>query len=153
MFCRHCGEKIDDDSKFCIHCGKPSQIVAEDSYEDDAIKTSSEKKPYDRWSWGAFGLGWIYFCGMKYKYWGWLFILGIITNGLLKDENAGVASIGGVVWLIAIIVFGIKGRRIAWKSKEWKSEKEFISAQRVWDIWGIIIFIVLNVIWFFIPTS
>ena len=148
MYCRHCGGEVDGDSNFCIHCGRSLQLNS--THENG---NGGSKKPYERWSWGAFGLGWIYFCGMKYKYWGWLFALGIIVNGLLKSNDTAVGSTGLVIWLIMIIVLGVKGRRIAWESRGWKSKQEFVANQKAWDIWGIIIFVVLNGVWFLVPTS
>ncbi len=34
MFCTHCGARIDDDAKFCIHCGEPTGAP-----EDDGLPT------------------------------------------------------------------------------------------------------------------
>jgi len=148
MYCRHCGKEIDDNSEFCTYCGERSHLTTDNEYKNSHREIKNKKKPHERWSWGAFGLGWIYFCGMKYKFWGWLLILGFIVNGSLKSDDLAVGSIGFIVCLIMIIIFGIKGRSIAWESREWKSEKEFIATQRMWDTWGIIFFVIINGIWF-----
>jgi hypothetical protein len=150
MYCRHCGKEIDNDSKFCIHCGESSHL---NHGADSSGEGETTKRPHERWSWGAFGLGWIYFCGMKYPFWGWLFVLGMVMNGLLKSDDTAFGTIGLIVWFIMIIIFGIKGRQIAWESRKWESKKEFIANQKAWDIWGIIIFVIANGIWFFIPLD
>ena len=31
MYCRHCGNKIDEDSKFCSACGAPVEVQRSDS--------------------------------------------------------------------------------------------------------------------------
>jgi hypothetical protein len=153
MYCKHCGGEVSGDSKFCSHCGKSSDILPSGADSTSFGEDKKTKKPFQRWSWGAFGLGWIYFCGMRYKYWGWLLVLGIFVNGISKIDEAGVAIIGLIVWLIMLIIFGIKGRSMAWESRKWKDEKEFIDTQRKWDIWGIIIFVVFQSILYIVPME
>lgn len=150
MYCRHCGKEIDNDSKFCVYCGESSHLDSDNSKD---VGRRQSKQPHERWSWGAFGLGWIYFCGMNYKFWGWLLVLGFIMNGLLKSDDTVVGAIGLICWLAMVVIFGIKGRRIAWESRKWESKKDFMANQKVWDIWGIIIFVIINGIWFFIPLD
>lgn len=153
MYCRDCGKKLESDSKFCTECGKDSHIVENDVESKPFGGHKKKKEPHQRWSWGAFGLGWIYFAGMRYRYYGWLIVLGIAVNGLLKSDDTFVGSVGLVACLTMIIIYGIKGRRIAWESRSWNSEKEFIDTQKAWDIWGIVIFVIIQVGLYLIPTG
>ena len=39
MFCRHCGKRLPDDSKFCTYCGKSVVI------EDEGASAGQEPEP------------------------------------------------------------------------------------------------------------
>lgn len=72
------------------------------------------------WNWGGFFLGWIW--SIAHSAWlGFVlcFFLGIIGN----------------------IVQGIKGNEWAWQNRRWESIEQFKATQRVWAIWGLVIFI------------
>lgn len=153
MYCRHCGGSITENSKFCTHCGK-STILTDTQIEKSEFGVDKKtKEPYQRWSWGAFGLGWIYFAGMKYKYWGLLLILGLVVNAIFKSKDDNILILGLFIWLAMIIVFGVTGRKIAWESRKWKDKQEFIDTQKKWDIWGIILFVIIQAISFYIPMG
>lgn len=70
------------------------------------------------WSWGGFFLTWLWgvFNGV------WLSLLALI-----------------VPWPVMNVVLGVKGRELAWQSKHWDSVEQFRSTQKKWDIWGVII--------------
>ena len=69
-----------------------------------------------RWSWGAFLLNWI---------WG----LGNNTPIALLMFVPGVNV---VMWFM----LGLRGNRWAWQNKTWKSVEEFQRIQRVWSVFG-----------------
>jgi serine/threonine-protein kinase len=48
-----------------------------------------------------------------------------------------------MTWPIMAIVLGVKGNEWAWKSRRWKSIKEFKRHQRWWVIAGFIIMAIL----------
>lgn len=150
MYCRHCGKETDENSEFCTHCGKPTNKSTSEVKIEGFGKNLTVKEPYQRWSWGAFGLGWIYLACMGYRYYGWLLILNLILSGLLRSKDLGINVIGLITWLIIIIFLGIKGRSIAWESRVWKNKEEFINTQKRWDIWGVIIFVVIQTLSFYI---
>ena len=71
------------------------------------------------WSWGAFGLGWIW--GVCHNVWMALF-----------------QFVGPLALPIAIYI-GFKGRELAWKHKAWPSVEAFQAAQKKWDFWGLVV--------------
>lgn len=70
----------------------------------------------ERWSWGAFLLNWI---------WG----LGNNTPIALLMFVPGVNL---VLWF----VLGLRGNRWAWQNKTWRSVEDFQRIQRVWTVFG-----------------
>jgi hypothetical protein len=74
------------------------------------------------WSWGAFILNWIWAIGNKT----WIGLLALIPY----------------LGLIVAIVLGFKGREWAWQNKEWESVEHFLSVQKKWAFWGVILLVV-----------
>ena len=72
------------------------------------------------WSWGGFGLGWIW--GVCHNVWMALF-----------------QFVGPLALPIAIYL-GFKGRELAWQHKAWPSVEAFQAAQKKWDFWGLVVF-------------
>jgi hypothetical protein len=75
----------------------------------------------DRWNWGAFLLNWI---------WG-------IGN---QTYIALLALIPGVN-LVMPFVLGAKGSAWAWRNGRWDSVEHFKRVQRLWAIWGLVVWI------------
>ena len=67
-----------------------------------------------RWSWGAFGLNWIW--------------------GLGNETYIALLSLVPVVNLVMIFVLGFKGNEWAWRNKRWASVADFQRVQRKWSI-------------------
>ncbi|MGD0562915.1 MAG: cytochrome c oxidase assembly factor Coa1 family protein [Roseiarcus sp.] len=76
----------------------------------------------DRWNWGAFLLTWI---------WG-------IGNGVLISLLVFVPFFG---ILIMPFVLGAKGSAWAWRNRRWDSVEHFKRVQRLWAIWGVVVWI------------
>ena len=74
------------------------------------------------WSWGAFLLNWIWAIGNRT----WI----------------GLFSLVPYVGLIVAITLGFKGREWAWQNKEWNSVEHFLSVQKRWALWGVLLLIV-----------
>lgn len=74
------------------------------------------------WSWGAFGLSWI---------WG-------VSNGVWISLLVFVPYLG-FIWPI---VLGVKGNQWAWQHKRWDGIEHFRSTQGKWSIAGVIVFVV-----------
>lgn len=125
MHCIHCGKKLSENSRFCKDCGK-STSERSDPKKIKLPASADEKRIVRKWSWGGFGLGWIYMAGMRT---GWLILLFLILN-LIPLVN-----------IISMIYLGIEGRKIAWERREWKDFDEYGEVQRKWDVWGIAILI------------
>jgi len=127
MHCIHCGGKLSDDSKYCKNCGSST----DDKAQKRKIKLPAsidEKRIVRKWSWAGFTLGWAYLLGMRAGWWALLFL---ILNYI------------PYVGVIPMIYLGIEGRKIAWEKRNWEDFDEYIDVQRKWDIWGIIIFVIL----------
>ncbi|QDW35998.1 hypothetical protein FFI89_001895 [Bradyrhizobium sp. KBS0727] len=75
----------------------------------------------DRWNWGAFLLNWIW---------------GVGNNTFI----ALLTLIPGV-GIIMIFVLGAKGSRWAWRNGRWDSIEHFKRTQRLWAIWGVVIWL------------
>jgi hypothetical protein len=81
------------------------------------------------WSWGGFGLNWIWAIGNKT----WIGLLALIPC-----VNLFVA-----IWL------GISGHKLAWQNRRFDSLGQFQETMKAWNLWGLIIFVVsiaLNII-------
>jgi hypothetical protein len=50
---------------------------------------------------------------------------------------------GGILGLVASIWCGLEGNRWAWQNRRWESIQQFRATQRVWVIWGIIIWVLM----------
>ncbi len=88
-------------------------------------QVTAEPKPIppeiDRWNWGAFLLNWI---------WG-------IGNNTFIALLMFVPLLGFVM----PFVLGVKGSRWAWRNGRWDSIEHFKRVQRLWAIWGAIIWV------------
>lgn len=75
----------------------------------------------DRWNWGAFLLNWI---------WG-------IGNGTF----IALLMFVPIANVIMPFVLGFKGSRWAWRNRRWRSAEHFRRVQRLWAIWGVVVWI------------
>lgn len=73
-----------------------------------------------KWNWGAFFLSWIWGIGNQV----WISLLMFVP----------------IVNIVIPFVLGFKGSEWAWKAKEWESVEHFKRVQRLWAIWGAVIF-------------
>jgi hypothetical protein len=75
----------------------------------------------DRWNWGAFLLNWI---------WG-------VGNNTFIALLCFIPGVG----IIMVFVLGAKGSRWAWRNGRWDSIEHFKRTQRLWAIWGVVIWL------------
>jgi Cytochrome oxidase complex assembly protein 1 len=80
----------------------------------------------DRWNWGAFLLNWIWAIGNNT-------FIGLLT----LVPGAG---------LIMMFVLGVKGSAWAWRNGRWDSIEHFKRVQRLWAIWGVVIWLAVIVL-------
>jgi hypothetical protein len=73
----------------------------------------------DRWNWGAFLLNWIW--------------------GVGNNTFIALLTLIPIVGLVMPFVLGAKGSRWAWRNGRWDSVEHFKRVQRLWAIWGVII--------------
>lgn len=91
---------------------------------EERIEIYSEEVPAEikKWNWGAFFLSWIWGIGNHV----WISLLSLIP----------------FVNIIMIFVLGAKGSEWAWKAKNWESLDHFKRVQRLWAIWGTVLFLI-----------
>ncbi|MFD1433632.1 ribonuclease G [Kroppenstedtia eburnea] len=91
---------------------------------EERIETYAEEVPAEikKWNWGAFFLSWIWGIGNQV----WIALLGLVP----------------VVNIVMIFVLGAKGSEWAWKAKNWESVDHFKRVQRLWAIWGTVLFFI-----------
>ena len=75
----------------------------------------------DRWNWGAFLLNWIW--------------------GVGNNTFIALLTLIPLVGLVMPFVLGAKGSRWAWRNGRWDSVEHFKRVQRLWAIWGVIIWL------------
>jgi hypothetical protein len=84
------------------------------------------------WSWSAFLMGWIW-CIAHNSWLGFGVSLGAwVLQGLIVH---GRIPLG----LAAAIFCGAKGNEWAWQNRRWESLQQFRDTQRVWVVWGIVL--------------
>lgn len=119
-FCPKCGKEVSVDARFCPQCGQNLKVGVTPGNTSGQGASAIVPEEVKGWSWGAFGLTWI---------WG-------VFNGVLISLLALIPGFA-VVWAF---VLGAKGNEWAWRNKKWDSMEHFKSAQRPWNIAGIVLF-------------
>jgi len=133
----HCGHQNDDDAKFCNGCGKPLSTQQQVKQSNIQQKSTS---PYSNiennsghgklaalppqlygWNWGAFFLTWIW--------------------GIGNSTYIAFLTWIPLVNLVMIFVLGAKGNEWAWQNKRWQSVEHFKKVQKLWAVWGFILFV------------
>lgn len=110
----------------CSHCDKKFTITHEEKTFPANINS---------FNWGAFIL---------YRIWG-------LFNGMTLLSLFGwlLASLCELFYPLALfdltisVYLGIYGNRLSWKRKDWKSITTFEKNQKVWNIVGLVLFILL----------
>jgi hypothetical protein len=145
MHCTHCGQLNDSDAVYCVSCGKQIQDDQKiyqsevNSGELKSLNNSGQGKmaalpsELSGWNWGAFFLSWIWGIGNNT----WIALLTFIP----------------VINFIMIFVLGAKGNEWAWQNKRWNSPEHFKKVQKLWAIWGFVLFLMSIVFMFFIIIS
>jgi hypothetical protein len=138
--CAECKAKLQDKT-YCVVCADkivmPQEMKSTGQTTLDSAginglgKGTAAMLPHDLsgWSWGAFGLSWIW--GISNKVW-----------------ISFLVFVLGIIWCI---VLGIKGNEWAWRSNKWNSVDHFRKTQKTWGRWGIGIFVVY-VLMAFLPV-
>jgi hypothetical protein len=119
-FCPNCGKEIGEGFSFCPGCGQRLKVGVTPENTSGQGELAVVPEEIKRWSWGAFGLTWI---------WG-------ICNGVLIALLC-LIPVFGLVWAF---ILAVKGNEWAWRNKKWDSIEHFKNTQRSWDIAGIVLF-------------
>lgn len=137
MYCKYCGANNDSDAKFCESCGKPissqqqqtivnpqihNQTAPKTDFQNNSGqgKTAALPAPLYGWNWGAFFLTWIW---------------GIGNNTMIA-----LLALLPFVNFVMIFVLGAKGNEWAWQNKHWQNIEHFKRVQKLWAIWGFVLF-------------
>jgi hypothetical protein len=90
---------------------------------DQRVGTDPEAIPaeIDRWNWGAFLLNWIW--------------------GVGNNTFIALLTLVPFVGLVMPFVLGARGSRWAWRNGRWDSVAHFKRVQRLWGIWGAVIWL------------
>ncbi len=111
----------------------PSQPAAHGGYAGENTSGMDTTVPPQvqnmGFSWGAFGLTWIWGIGNQV----WIAFLGFLI-GLVPYLGA----LGNIVFYIWL---GMNGHELAWKKRRFDSLEQFQSTMRVWNTWGLVMFI------------
>jgi Tfp pilus assembly major pilin PilA len=120
VFCRGCGKEIHESAIACPHCGAPQKVAAA------SIPVEAIPDGVSGWSWGAFLLNWIWAIGNRV----WIGLIVLIP----------------FIGFFAAIWLGIKGRELAWKSRQWESVEHFQRVQRKWSQWALGLMLIFPII-------
>lgn len=135
MFCTECGQKNSDTATYCLSCGKPLdkdepvkqphvggiQASIGTSENNSGQGTMAALPPeLTGWNWGAFFLTWIW--------------------GIGNSTFIALLAFIPLVNLVMIFVLGAKGNEWAWQNKRWNSIEHFKKVQKLWAIWGAVLF-------------
>ena len=86
-----------------------------------ALRATDIPAEIDRWNWGAFLLNWIW--------------------GVGNSTFIALLMFVPLVNLVMPFVLGAKGSRWAWRNRRWDSVAHFKRVQRLWAIWGLVIWL------------
>ena len=137
MYCIHCGHKNEDDALFCENCGKPlnpEQQTAQSNAQQNVNSLLNVENNSGQgkmailppqlygWNWGAFFLNWIW--------------------GIGNNTFIALLCLLPLVNIVMIFVLGAKGNEWAWQNKRWQNIGHFKRVQKLWAIWGFVLFAV-----------
>jgi hypothetical protein len=94
------------------------QVIADSRTTPPQIPIPPE---INRWNWGAFFLNWIW--------------------GIGNNTYIALLTFVPFVGFVMPFVLGAKGSAWAWRNGRWDSVEHFKRVQRLWAIWGLVIFI------------
>jgi len=119
-FCPNCGKEVGEGFMFCPECGQRLKVGVTPENTSGQGESATVPEEVKGWSWGAFGLTWI---------WG-------VCNGVLISLLC-LIPVFSLAWAF---VLAVKGNEWAWRNKKWDSIEHFKSTQRPWNIAGIVLF-------------
>lgn len=88
---------------------------------DSRPRIDSVPAEIDRWNWGAFLLNWIW--------------------GVGNNTFIALLTLIPFFGLVMPFVLGAMGSRWAWRNGRWESVEHFKRVQRLWAIWGIVLWL------------
>ena len=117
---------------------QPAPILGNNSGQGHLLDASFKvPEEIQGWNWGAFFLP------------GFWCIPNQVWVGLVSWTDLSLITLPltlGMTWPVMAVILGVKGNEWAWKSRRWKSVKDFKRHQRVWAIAGFLIAIALLIL-------
>ena len=147
MFCTECGQQNSDTATYCLTCGKPLDkdepvkqavpggmpgSINNTSNNSGQGKMAALPPELTGWNWGGFFLTWIW--------------------GIGNSTFIAFLTFIPFVNIVMIFVLGAKGNEWAWQNKRWNNIEHFKKVQKLWAIWGAVLF-ALGIILFIIIIS
>lgn len=110
------------------------------------------------WSWGGFGLGWIYFFASRAKKYGFIFLIILFVVSPVIQIVISLASrfipaltaasqylspvVSVALWFVISLLPAIKGRKWVWNNGKWADFEVYKQRQKFLDKIGIIFLII-----------
>jgi len=121
-----------------IPARQPAPILGNNSGQGHLLDASFKvPEEIQGWNWGAFFLP------------GFWCIPNQVWVGLVSWSDLSLITLPltlGMTWPVMAVILGVKGNEWAWKSRRWKSVKDFKRHQRIWAIAGFLIAIALLIL-------
>ena len=125
MYCSHCGFKNENDAKFCQSCGKP--------LSQEQTQQSTTRQNFDPNLNIENNSGQGKSAMLPPQLYGWIWGIG-------NNTFIALLCLLPLVNIVMIFVLGAKGNEWAWQNKRWENVQHFKRVQRLWTIWGVILF-------------
>lgn len=129
MICPLCSRQVCPDcfsDGKCLQCSQEAQSHSIDTTDERMSLPENLPPEFRKFNWGAFGCTFIWAASMNLWFWfGWFLLMILVFYPLY--------------WIPAVYL-GINGNRFAWKSGRWDSLQQFEETQKVWAIWGKVMF-------------
>lgn len=123
--CKFCASPIGSEVTTCPRCGVVNQLAG----VDVAAKPPREEPRNFGFNWGACCVPVLWFSGHGKVY----FTIGLVLLMILQ-----VHKLLWPAWLLAHVVFGFIGNKIAWQYHDAESKAEVKELERWWNIGGLI---------------
>lgn len=101
-----------------------------------------EKQYIKQWSWGASMIGFIWALYSKVGWYSVLFFAGNLLFAGAESDDTSVVILFWILGVVALIIFGKIGRRLAWRRTSINDFSEFKRKQENADKYGLIVFII-----------
>lgn len=110
-----------------IQAAMDSGIVSNNLTSSTTASVEDQQAFINRWSWGGFGLGWLYFMASRMYKTGFLYLLGLFIP---------------ILNIYLSIKSGFRGRKMTWESGKWADFGAYQKRQKLLDTIAIILIVI-----------